>query len=502
MLSIRKELLAFTLVVATALAIQVGCGGTPVPKPTLTTAQARVVIFGGDAPLCSILSFAATITGITLTPQSTLVPGGSIPVSVLPSGQSITLDFASLMDFATMLTISNVPVGTYSQLTVTLSNPQLTFLDPSKSPPAITTIAPKLSSMAATLDLNPAVTVVGQATVGVQLDFNLLKSVQTDMNGQMTGTVTPVFNASSPSTGTTGSLAEFEDIRGLVQSVTTFSNNPAFIGNFTLLTSAGPTLTINVSSSTGFDGVSGLSGLTAGTFVEVDASLDTNGNVVARLVEAEGQVNASTGNVAFAGLITSVTRNSAGDATQFSLFVREDTPNVNNQVAIRSVLNVGVSSATKFVIPGKSADFATFTFDASTLGLGQQVVVQGLLTNGVSSSSSASATAASIYLGLQSTLGYLSLASNTPVVRGTDGKTGGFTLLPCSPVFQGQSIAVLTYFQTDFGDLLNLDGLTSSTPLLLVKGLLFSQQTPGIANGVNWLPPANVQVATRIYQIK
>lgn len=94
----RKQWLALGLIAGLATVIMVGCGGSGGGGSTslpISPATGSVAVFGGDAPLCSILSFTGTIAGGTLTRQA----GGS-PVSVLPSGKSVTLDFASLMDFA------------------------------------------------------------------------------------------------------------------------------------------------------------------------------------------------------------------------------------------------------------------------------------------------------------------------------------------------------------------------------------------------------------------
>jgi hypothetical protein len=460
-----------------------------------------VVIFGGDAPLCSILSFTVTVTGITLTPQ-----GGGTPVSVLSGGSPITLDFASLMDLTTMLSFSSVVPGTYTALTVTLSNPQLYVWDTTKTPPAPNTIAVTFSSSTITLDLSPMVTVASNGTVGLQLDFNLLKAVQIDKTtGQITGDVTPTFAVSSASATGTNGFAEFEGLRGIVQSVATTSTNSSFTGNFTVQPPLSASFVINVSSSTKFDGISGLSSLTSGTFVEVDAFADANGNVVAKEVQAEEHEDASTGQAAFLGLITSVTRDSSGNATTFDLFVREEAPDVSSRVPLGSLLTVDVGSSTGFSLVARGTNFATLPFDPTTLAVGQLVVVHGQLS--AAGVTPVTADARSIFLGIQSILGNLSVMSPTmPVIisSSVDPKTGGFTLLPCSPVFQSQPpITVVTYSQTTtFAGISDLNGLTSAQPLLLIKGLLFYQQKVGTVSGVTWgVLPANVQVASQVHQL-
>jgi hypothetical protein len=439
-----------------------------------------------------VISFSVTIAGLTLTPQS-----GSSPVSVLPGGKTVTVDFASLMDFATMFSLSNVPPGTYDELGITLSSPQLTYLDTSTTPPSFKTIAPTMTPLTINLNLNPAITVASNGAVALQLDFNLLNSVSIGSNSQFT--VTPTFTANLASASGSNGFAEFADLSGLVQSVSTSSTNPSFIGSFTISRPNAPTFTVYVTSSTSFAGVSGLSGLTAGTFVEMDAFLDTNANIVANTVEAEDQEDQASGKAAFGGLITSVTPRS-GNATQFTLLVQEENPDVSSRVALFSLLTFNIApSSTSFGLTAQSADFANFSFGPTNLAVGQRVVVHGTLPSG--SGTAQTATARSVFLGLQSILGNLSTNPSTPVAT-NDGVDGGFTLVPCSPLFQPAQITVLSAQQTAFLGISNLYGLNNpGTHFLLVKGLLFNEQSTTSFGVESWSVPANVQVATQVHQL-
>jgi hypothetical protein len=76
---------------------------------------------------------------------------------------------------------------------------------------------------------------------------------------------------------------------------------------------------------------------------------------------------------------------------------------------------------------------------------------------------------------------------------GSDGKTGGFALVPCNRLFQGQTVTVLTAFATRFEGVADLNGL-STTKLYLVRGYVLYEQTPGSLNGVSWNPPPPVYV--------
>jgi hypothetical protein len=489
----KKYILAMASVAAIGILIQIGCGGKGATLHIVAT-PGTLAVFGGDAPLCSVVSFSVTVAGLTLTPQS-----GSSPVSVLPSGNAVTVDFASLMDFATMLSLSNVPPGTYDALGITLSNPQLTYLDTSTTPASFKTIAPTMSSLSINLNLSPAVAITSSGTVALQLDFNLLNSVLTDSNNQITGSVNPTFTATLASAAGSNGFAQFDDLSGLVQSVSTSSTSSSFIGNFTISRPNAPTFTVYVTSSTTFAGVSGLSGLTAGTFVETEAFLNANANIVANTVVAEAQEDQASGKAAFAGLITSVTPQS-GNPTQFTLLVQEENPDVSSRVALFSPLTFNITPpSTSFGLTAQAADFATFSFGPTNLAAGQRVVVHGTLPSG--SGTAQTATARSVFLGLQSILGNLSTNPSTPVTT-SDGVDGGFTLVPCSPLYQPAQITVLSAPQTAFVGLSNLYSLNNpGTHFLLVKGLLFYEQSTTSFGVESWTVPANVQVATQVHQL-
>jgi hypothetical protein len=444
--------------------------------------------------VCGVISFNITITGLTLSPES-----GSSPISVLPSGTTVTVDFASLMDFATIFSLSKATPGTYNALGITLANPQLTYLETSTTPASLKTITPTMSSLSINLNLSPAITVSSNGAVALQLDFNLLNSITAGSNNQFT--VTPTFTASLPSASGSSGFGEFDDLSGMVQSVSTSSTNTSYTGSFTIARPNAPTYTVYVNSSTKFAGlVSGLSGLTDGTFVEMGAILDANANIVANTVVAEAQENAASGEAAFAGLITSVTP-SSGNATQFTLLVEAENPDMSSRVALFSPLTFSiVASSTRFGLTAQAADFASFTFGPSNLAAGQRVVVHGTLPSG--SGVATSATAQSVFLGLQSVPGNLSTNPSTPVST-NDGVDGGFTLLPCSPLFQPAQITVLSAQQTAFVGLPNnLYSLNSSgSHFLVVKGLLFYEQSNTTYGVESWTVPANVQVATQVHQL-
>lgn len=493
----RRMSLVWVTILAGALIVLESCGGgsgisTASMPPTLGTNTGSVAVFGGDAPICNVLSFSVTITGGTLMPQ-----GGGTAVSVISSGQPVTVNFASLMGFMTVLNLSSVPAGTYSQMTVTLSNPQMGVLDATKTPMAPSTMTATLTTANVTFDINPALQVTANNTIGLHLDFDMFKSVQTDASGAVTGTVSPVFNA-SPMTPTMGDLGEIDDLHGIVQNVTNSSSNSAFTGSFTLEQGMmGKTFTVNVTSSTTFDGVSGLSAMQTGTFAVVDTLVDTNGNLVAKEVNMEDMTNTQQNMGAFTGTIMSVTRDGNGNATQFTMAVRGEYPGFQTMMPMMSSPSVSLTSNTHFDISATDDNMAEMTFGPSTMGVGQNVVVNGQIQMGGGMMGGASGlNANSVVLTLQPVTGNFM----STLAVGSDGKTGGFSMMPCSAAFGNMPMSMLTFSQTGFPGTSGLSGLTQ-TPMLVNKGLLFYQPTTTKVEGIN-VGPGMVFVTKQVQQVQ
>lgn len=476
----RKHLFGLIVIVAAALTF-FGCGGPSISQMGTTPASSgQLALMGTDAPVCGVASFDVTLTSATLTPQ-----GGGAPVSVIDSSNPVTVDFASLMGFNTILSMSSVPAGTYSQITFTfMPNPALTVFE--GTPPAPATINSTLTQTTVTADIKPALQVSSTGSSGLTLDFRLFQSIQTDPNtGQITGQVDPSIRVVPAVITSASGLGELDDLDGIVEMVTSTSADSSFTGSFTLRVRNKRTFQVNVTNNTKFEGVSGLSGLTQGMFVEVDAKVDQDGNIVANDVESEAETDATT--AAFVGPILSVTPDTNGNATQLTLFVRAEHPDVSTTVPLRSVVTVNLSSSTGFRIATFGADLSAFLFNAAAIARGQHVVVHGPFTGGATPT----VTGNMIVLRPQPVLGN-ALASPSPVV-GSDGKTGGYDLAPCNPLFQNQTVNVVTFYNTFFNNLTDLNSL-DNTSVYLNRGFLLYTTTPGSLNGLAWTtpPPAYV----------
>ncbi|MGA2631026.1 MAG: DUF4382 domain-containing protein [Terriglobia bacterium] len=483
----RRAIIAIALTVGLGVLLMLGCGGgSSSMSPTSNVSTGSVVALGTDAPLCNVFSVSVTIMGITLTPQN-----GGTPVSILGSGQSLTIDFLRLMEFNTMLNLASVPVGLYSQMTLTLSNAQITVLDVTQTPPQPVSIPTTLQNATVSINLDPALTVNSNGTTSLLVDFHLFRSL---LSLTTQATIDPVMTVARVSPSSEDGLGRLDDLHGIVQSVSTTSTDPAFTGSFTLQTQGGtgPVLTVNTTSNTNFEDVSGLSGLAQGSFVEVDAAVDTSGHIVAKEVELEGTVQGQ-GKAAFEGIIIDVQRDTNGNATQFTLFVREEFPDVSASIPLRSALTVDVGGSTNFLILRPGINEANLTLGLTTLGVGQAIVARGSYTTG---SPNGSLMADGVALHPQAIRGAFQALLQP---EGSDHKTGGFSLVPCSPIFKGMPIQVFTFGDTTFYGVSDLDGLSSMTPVH-AKGLLFYGPASTTINGIATAPQTLLMEAKTVRQ--
>ena len=484
------------LVLGLAVLLMASCGGTSsnASSPAPTASQGSVVVFAGDAPACDVTSLSLTITGMTLTPSD-----GASPVSVFSASNPVTADFASLAGSSMMLGSANVPAGSYSQATVTLSDPQMGMYSSGTSGMGYGMMISSLSTSSVTVALNPPLQVSVNSTAGMMLDLNLLKSLETN-NGSVTGTIDPTFVGSGiGAVGSSAMMQELGLLSGIVQSVSTATSNSNFTGSITLAQwMMGHTFTVNVTSQASFQNASGLSDLTAGMFVEVQAGVDGSGNLVANQVNAEGQTNSQQSTGGFMGVIPYVTRDASGNATGFQMGMSQEFPDMQIMMGLFSQPEVMPVSGAPFQIEDPAANFAGLTFDPTTVGQGQLVTVMGQITASSSGgmmggSGSGTLTANSVVLQVQPMLGTFEQV----LAAGGDGKTGGFAMAPCSSVFGSVSIPVLTSAQTDFKGMNGLNDIAAGSQLL-VNGLLFWEPNLTNANGVQLAPPGWVFEATQV----
>lgn len=317
-------------------------------------------VVGTDAPMASVTSFSVQVQSISATDANNKT------VQLL-SG-SPTVDFARFNGLQTLLDMNDVPVGTYSNVTVTLGTATIGYLDTSSAEPAIKTMTATLTTntVSATLAQPMVVTQAG-APVGLHLDFDLHKSIGVDSNGQITGTVTPTFNMNGVNNSDPG--AYIDEFDAAVVSVNTNAQS------FVIQGPHGRQFTVNVNGQTEWDGNATLSDLNpTSSIVAISGSLDR----ADATIDADEVAILSQNGFYAAGQVTYVTP-ASGAANSFDLYVRGTLP-TDTGVSQGQIATVDLSGNENYSIYWMHGALAEFLFNQNLLLPGQHVAVGGPAT--------------------------------------------------------------------------------------------------------------------------
>jgi hypothetical protein len=449
-----------------------GCGGGATsPTSTTTTAQSgQVFVNGTDAPLPSVLSFQVDITGMTVS------DGMSSPVSVLNGTQ--TVDFARLNGLHTLLDINTIPAGTYSSVTMTFANPNISFMNvtnPQTTPPTrptITTLnttsspAASLTQSSVRVNLASPFTVTANEVIGLSFDFDLKDSLAVDGNGQITGAVNPMvtINAVTPDNDN----AYIDDfVAGVVN---TGANS------FLIQGPHGHQFTVNVNDQTEWENNEGISNLTSASIVELSGTLDrTSGAILADTVAIVSQDKFWAG-----GLITYVDPTS-GAANDFDLYVRSVLP-TGTGFTSGQISTIDLNGTENYFIYFWHNKFTNLLFNSSLLVPGQHISIAGPLSNGA-------VTVKRVVLRAEGHTGNW-------VVGSTNTGAGTFQFNSngvAGVLFNGPITVYCTPFTKFKGGLTGLGSITGTTTLdLRVVGMVLRDPISGqavfVAHSVEQLP--------------
>jgi hypothetical protein len=463
----RSARLLVVVAVLAALSLFAGCGGgsgsTAVgpAAPGTTQVQFRV----GDAPADSVISFEVSLASpITLHPA-----GGSAAVTVALGKNRFELThMAGDME---PLAVMGVPAGTYSSIDVTVTNPEVVFVNSSG-------VTQKLEGKASTpikITLNPAITIGANASV-VDFDFNVANSLTFDAQGNVTGfsftgsSVTVAASAVGKDGDEDDDDGEFENIVGTVTNVSG--------SNFTLMVSqTGMPLTFTTDGNTEFkDGASSSLATLMNTIVKVEGETKADGTLYAKEVEGVEDENGAE----IEGQITKVTGN---PATSLTLVAHDGMGQGMDDTMAGSMFTVDVSKvqAGKYRIDNGGADFSglsvpgpMFPFDATTIHAGQNVEVE----SGEGMATAGTFTAEGVKLQQQSITGMVTAVSSSSAPR-----TITITLPADSAIamLSGGGTLSITVFDQPNTDHHKINSLQVGDTVT-VRGLLFFS-----ANGTNMI---------------
>jgi len=426
------------------------CSGSSSAVNPGDTSEASVFTIGTDAQLPSVISCQIMVSGVTLYNGTTNVP-------VLTTPQVV--DFAQLSGLHQLLDLNAVPNGTYSSATVTLASPVISFIDTTQNPPAINTINGSLTNTMVTVNFATPFVLNGPDLVGLRMEFDLPKSLETT-NGQVNGTVDPVFNMQL--LNATDSEVSIDDFAAGVVGVTSDTS-------FVVQGPKGRQWTVQTNANTIWDDPSvPMNSFTTDTIVLISGQLDP----VSKDIDASEIEVASNDKFYLAGLFTSI-RPPSGPATAADLYVRAELPDING-ISDGQITTLSLNGSEVYKIANINNPLTTLLFNNSALAAGQSVAVGGpiVTNNGVST-----LTVHRVVLRRQGQEG--SWNPGSTVIQ--SGNNGSFTFTDnwTAGVLLPNPLTVLTTNATNFINLSGLSGLsgTQAIPIRVVGFVLMDPQT-------------------------
>ena len=458
----------FFLTPLLSLALLFACGGSM--SPTGVTNGVPMSLTIGDTPPngVAVLFFEASITGASLQPSDATKPA----VSVLSA--PVEVEFGHLQTDTAFLSLAKITPDTYSSLTLTFGNAEMTIVNHSGAAigscanNTVCQLMPSFSASMVKLSGAPfPVTIDMNSVAGIKLDLDVNSSVQNDLS------VNPsVKIAHFRQRQDSDEDQEMEQLDELDGQITAVGSN-----QFTLVDRRnGQSFTVNVDSNTVFEEFD-RAGCTASPedftclkmdeIVEVELSENGMGTMLAKRVEFIENADLE----AIKGTITSV-----DSSTQFHMVVFREEPSVNG-ISEGSPVAVTIAPNATFQIGveemGENGGFSMFGFSFSSsadLMVGQDVQIRPSM---VSSSGGA--------VTVTTDLVRLWPSQITGQVASINSSNGTFTLTGLSALFTGatppvNTITVMTLSNMNFEDFPNQSQLAVGNTVS-VKGLLFNTPT-------------------------
>ena len=276
----------------------------------------------------TLLSFEVSVTGAMLNPGSVDLLGGRGPIQI---------EVKQLETESAFLTTATVTPGTFTSLTLTFANPELTFKNDTGAtlagcaPGAGCEIKPT-GTLTSTVNFpGSGIVIMANSPAGIQVDVNpnTILSTTLGVDFSLAGAVSVQQLSMKPA----GELDDLDDLRGAVQNLDTTNKK------LTLHTADGD-FPITTDSNTEFDfeacAANNFTCLQNNQVVEVDAKLMAGGVFLAKKIEFEDD----TEDDELEGIVFKI-----DDATHFEMVVLDELRSVNN-------VNVGNPTVVTLSNPG------------------------------------------------------------------------------------------------------------------------------------------------------
>jgi Domain of unknown function (DUF5666) len=295
----------WTAGVAVAVAFISGCGSTETGIPTSPfSGSTTVTLLASSTANDRLARFNATLNSLTLTSQS------GATVSLLPT--PLYLEFMHVNGTPELLATVSIPQGVYVSATASLGPTTFTCqtVGPNGSPAtSVFGTGATVPSSDVTVSLPTPITITG-TSMDLSLDMLVSKSASFPASCYVTDVepftltptlaVTPMEIAAQPTNSSNGKLYGLEgvvassDSTGISVTSADGSNYGGTDPSDSFDPANGPTWNIIFSANTVFQGIAGASRLTAGMPVDIDATLQADGSLLASRVAVYDTQTANT----------------------------------------------------------------------------------------------------------------------------------------------------------------------------------------------------------------
>lgn len=339
------------------------CSSNATNTGTTPTANTPVQINIGDSPSDSLLAFSMNITSMSLTRSN-----GAVGVISTP----MPMEMMHLMGTMQPIAMIPTPQGTYTGASISIGSATVMYMDPTFGVPVQATIPGPIS---ANVSFSSPVT-VGSTPMAIGLDLNLASSVMMSATGAFS--MTPVFNVTVGAQGSGNprdpSNGGIDGLMGMISAVSGSS--------FTMTSmQAAQGFTFATNSSTVFDGTS-MSTMTSGMLVLVDATLQSDGTLLASRVQSM----MGAGGVMGGGIITAV---NGQPPTSLTMVMQNGAGMGMTSSMFASGVTIDLSGSTTYEIEADNVDMTglpfTPVFDAGHIYAGQSVMpvsATGMMSGG------------------------------------------------------------------------------------------------------------------------
>jgi Domain of unknown function (DUF4382) len=459
---------ATLLVLLAPFLLLMACGGGATNGQTNNQAGA-VFVVGEDAPVSSVVAFNVTINSITLNNSSTSVQVLSTPTAV---------DFGRLMGLRSLLAFNTVAAGTYNSATFVFENsspaPVIDYVDLNASPISVQPLAGSFSQATVTVPFPSGKPLVlgNNGLAGLHIDFNLRDSLAVNGSGDMTGAINPVIGVQAVSASE--DLGEITEFTGNVVSVDTGANSFVMQGPY------GFSKTIDVNSSTLYNGSNSLSTLVVNGIVSVIGRMQADGSILASGVEL-----ISTDQAFISGRVLAVNP-ASGPVQTVTMWIGEEL-GTSGVIPVDTVQTIDLSQVSIYDVCFFDNLLTQQVFNDSSLVVGQRIFLGGSVGGGVF-------TPEMVSLRRQGVVG--ALVANSVTITGGTGSNQGYFQMQNDALMSYSAGGPFTVFTGDGTFFVNINGLAglqqAGTPNLISRGLVFKNPADGkpvvVAGRVRVLP--------------